>query len=153
MPPLLLFAIALTSTVAVGQCKLDKYSVVGGTLLRYPPLAQSAQIGGEVVVSFDVDSEGNLTNVRALSGHALLADSTAGMVRSWKLQSDDRMVTSVRNCRVVFSYSILPSKDPGCNELVRPQILRVSFEGAARVQITASPRFTHFCDSFGPDSP
>lgn len=150
-PFLLLFAIALTSTFAVGQCKSDAYSVISGSLVRYPPLAQSAQIGGDVVVSFDVDPNGNLTNVRALSGHVLLADSTAEMVKSWKLKSEDQVLKSVTNCHVVFSYSILPpAKDPGCNELVRPQILRVSFEGAARVQVTASPRYTHICDSFGP---
>jgi hypothetical protein len=102
------------------------------------------------VVSFDVDPDGKPMNVHALSGHVLLADSTAEMVKSWKLQSEDQVLKSVTNCRVVFSYSILPpAKDPGCNELVRPQILRVSFEGAARVQVTASPRYTRFCDSFG----
>jgi len=111
-------------------------------------MAQTAQIGGEVVVSFDVDSEGTLKNVHPISGHALLADSTAEMVKSWKLQSGDQTVTSVRNCRVVFNYSILPSKDPGCNEIVRPQILRVAFEGAASVEVSASPRYTHICDSF-----
>jgi hypothetical protein len=36
--------------------------------------------------------------------------------------------------------------------MVRPQILRVSFEGAAHVEIAASPRITHLCDSFGFDS-
>jgi hypothetical protein len=84
--------------------------------------------------------------VKALTGPALLADSTATMVKSWKLQSVDQVVTSVKDCRVVFKYSILPSKDPGCNELVQPQLLRVSFEGVARVQVAASPRYTHFCD-------
>ena len=148
IPALLLFTIAFTASVAVGQCRLDQYSVVSGSLVRYPPLAQTARIDGEVVVSFDVDSQGNLTNVHALSGHALLADATAEMVKSWKLQSGDQAVRSVNHCRVVFRYSILPAKDPGCNELVRPQILHVSFEGAARVEVNASPRFVRLCDSF-----
>lgn len=148
MTRLLVAAFALISTLAAGQCKLEKYSVVNGTFLRYPPLAQTARIGGEVIVSFDVDSQGGLTNVRALSGHPLLADPTVEMVKSWKLLSGDEAVKSVRNCRVVFSYSILSAKDPGCNEIVRPQILHISLEGAARVQVSASPRVIHFCDSF-----
>jgi TonB family protein len=142
----LLFAALLVPNLVAGQCRLDKDSLVGGTLLRYPPLAQQAQVGGEVIVSFDVDSEGTLTNVKALSGPALLSDSTAKMVKSWKLQSVDQVVTSVKDCRVVFNYSILPSKDTACNELVQPQLLRVSFEGAARVQVAASPRYTRICD-------
>jgi hypothetical protein len=32
MPFLLLFAIVLTSTVALGQCKLDTYTVISGSL-------------------------------------------------------------------------------------------------------------------------
>src|SRR5262249_37249530 len=133
IPRIALAVVALTSTFVGEQCKLEKYSVVGGDFVRYPILAQTTMAAGEVVVSFDVDSEGALVNVRALSGHPLLQGSTAGMVKSWKLQSDDEAVKSVKNCRVVFNYSILAWKDPGCNELVRPQLLRVSFEGAARV--------------------
>ena len=149
MTRLLLFsAIALTSSVAVGQCELRNYSVISGMLVRYPLLAQQAQIAGDVVVAFDVDSEGNPSNVRVLSGHALLAEGTAQMVRSWKLHLEDQLVTSVKGCRVRFSYSILqPAKDPGC-DTVRPQILNVSFEGAAHIQVAASPRFTRICDSF-----
>jgi len=150
---LLLVASAMSSTVAMGQCHLDHYSVAGGSLLRYPPLAQAALISGEVVVSFDVDTQGSPINVHALSGHALLADSTADMVKTWRLQSADQKVTSVKNCRVVFNYSILtPPKDPGCNKPVQPQILQVMFRGASRVEVGASPRFIHFCDSFSPDS-
>lgn len=147
MPRLLLLsAIALTSSGAVGQCELRNYSVTSGTLVRYPPLAQQSQIGGEVMVAFDVDSDGTASNVRVLSGHGLLAEGTAQMVRSWKLHSGGQLVTSVKGCKVRFSYSILlPAKDPGCND-VRPQILNVSFEGAAHVQVAASPRFTKICD-------
>jgi len=148
---LLLVASAISSTVAVGQCHLDRYSIAGGSLVRYPPLAQAAGVSGEAVVSFDLDAQGSPINVHPLSGHALLADRTAEMVKTWKLQEADQQVTSVKNCRVVFSYSILwPSKDPGCNEMVQPQILRVLFQGAARVEVAASPRITHFCDSFPP---
>jgi len=135
--------------LAAGQCELNRYSVARGTLVRYPPLAQQAQISGEVIVSFDLDSDGNPDNMRVLSGPALLGDETVQMVRSWKLRLDDQVVTSVKGCRVLFNYSILfPAKDPGCNTIVRPQMLNISFVGASRVQVTESPRFMHICDSF-----
>ncbi len=50
----------------------------------YPDLALRARISGDVSLEVTVDEEGNVTDIKVLSGHPLLIDETVRAVRQWK---------------------------------------------------------------------
>jgi len=50
----------------------------------YPPLAQKAQIRGDVVLHAIIDRTGKVTRLMVLSGHPLLAKSALDAVRQWR---------------------------------------------------------------------
>ncbi|HSW40663.1 MAG TPA: energy transducer TonB, partial [Acidobacteriota bacterium] len=50
----------------------------------YPEIARRARIQGDVVMQADIDEEGNVTNLRTLSGHQLLRDAAEKAVSQWK---------------------------------------------------------------------
>jgi TonB family protein len=50
----------------------------------YPPMAQKAQVQGNVVLEVEVDGEGNVVSVIAKSGHPLLKQAAEDAVWQWK---------------------------------------------------------------------
>ncbi len=50
----------------------------------YPPLAKMARVSGTVILQVTVDEEGNVTDVRVLSGHPLLDEEAVRAVQQWK---------------------------------------------------------------------
>lgn len=50
----------------------------------YPELARRARVSGTVILQVTVDEEGNVTEVRVLSGHPLLDDAAVQAVKRWK---------------------------------------------------------------------
>src|SRR5215467_24878 len=54
--------------------------------LVYPPLAKSMRVSGNVVVDARIDTKGNVTTVRALSGPVLLQQAAMDTVRLWKYE-------------------------------------------------------------------
>ena len=52
----------------------------------YPPIARNMNAEGQVVVEVEIDEEGNVTNAKAVSGHALLRNSAEDAARKSKLK-------------------------------------------------------------------
>ncbi len=50
----------------------------------YPAIAREQHISGAVVLSIDIDEEGNAANVIAISGPQLLLPSAIDAVKQWK---------------------------------------------------------------------
>jgi TonB family protein len=50
----------------------------------YPPIAKQLKIAGKVEVDVTIDSEGNVENVKIISGNAMLTQSVITAVKKWK---------------------------------------------------------------------
>jgi TonB family protein len=53
----------------------------------YPPLAKAARIVGIVRASIVIDSDGNVKDVKLISGHPMLAPSALEAIRKWKYKA------------------------------------------------------------------
>ena len=53
---------------------------------QYPPLAKQTRTQGSVVIDCVVDKQGNVTQVKLVSGHPLLVEAALQAVRQWKYQ-------------------------------------------------------------------
>ncbi len=51
---------------------------------EYPAMARQMHIGGKVEVQVTIDAEGNVEDVKILSGNALLTPSVVSTVKHWK---------------------------------------------------------------------
>jgi periplasmic protein TonB len=52
----------------------------------YPPLAIAARVEGRVLVDCVIGADGNVTDVRVVQGHPLLAEAAAEAVRQWRYE-------------------------------------------------------------------
>jgi protein TonB len=50
----------------------------------YPALAIVARAAGSVILEAEIDEEGNVANVKIVSGHPLLVNAAAQAVKRWK---------------------------------------------------------------------
>lgn len=50
----------------------------------YPPVAKQLKIGGKVEVDVTIDADGNVENVKIVSGNAMLTQSVIAAVKKWK---------------------------------------------------------------------
>ena len=50
----------------------------------YPPLAKQARIQGEVVLEAVISREGDVSNLKVVSGHPLLVEAALTAARQWK---------------------------------------------------------------------
>ena len=72
---------------------------------KYPTLAIQTHLQGVVIVQAIIDEEGNVTEVKAVSGPPLLIDSALNAVRKWKYQPtylNDQPVAVELNVTVEF---------------------------------------------------
>ncbi|MDX2151022.1 MAG: energy transducer TonB [Bryobacteraceae bacterium] len=51
---------------------------------EYNPIAKRLRVGGEVVVEASVDETGAVTDVKVVSGNALLSQTVVKAVKDWK---------------------------------------------------------------------
>src|SRR5277367_2123946 len=57
-----------------------------GQMPTYPPIARAARIEGEVKVAFVLNEKGEVESVEVKSGHPMLKNATADIVKSWKFK-------------------------------------------------------------------
>jgi TonB family protein len=50
----------------------------------YPPIAKQLKVAGKVTVDVTIDAEGNVENVKVVSGNAMLTQSVIAAVKKWK---------------------------------------------------------------------
>src|SRR5437899_114847 len=50
----------------------------------YPPLARSARVQGDVVLSAVIDANGQIQNLQLMSGHPMLVASAVAAVKQWR---------------------------------------------------------------------
>ncbi len=67
----------------ISQGNLER-SIVQKVDPTYPPMARAAHIQGEVRMLVIIDKEGNVGNVRVVSGHPILAQAAMDAVKQWK---------------------------------------------------------------------
>jgi protein TonB len=75
--------------VATPQRVRVSQGVSTGLLVRkvqpaYPPLARQARIQGAVVLQAEISKDGNIENLRLLSGHPMLAPAAIEAVKQWR---------------------------------------------------------------------
>jgi TonB family protein len=78
----------------------------------YPPLAKAARISGSVVVEVTTDEEGNVSSVRAISGHPLLKDAAVAAARGWRFTPTILQGIAVKVIgTITFNFGLDHSKD------------------------------------------
>jgi TonB family protein len=50
----------------------------------YPPIAKQLKVAGKVEVDITIDADGNVENVKIISGNAMLTQSVVAAVKRWK---------------------------------------------------------------------
>lgn len=56
------------------------------TVPVYPQLAKSSRVSGDVIVDALIDTAGNVTTVKVISGPVLLRQAAMDTVRQWKYE-------------------------------------------------------------------
>lgn len=75
---------APTPTVLGVDSELQETRRIGGSMPVYPPMARSMRVTGTVHLAVAISPDGRVTDVRAISGHALLIDAAVQAVKTWK---------------------------------------------------------------------
>ena len=82
----------------------------------YPPLAKQARIQGDVVLEAEISREGDVTNLKVVSGHPLLIDAALTAVRQWKYKPtllNGQPVIVISHITVPFRFGTLAMRPPG----------------------------------------
>jgi TonB family protein len=105
---------------------------------QYPPLALATRVEGEVKISFVLDTKGEVASVEVLSGHPLLREAAAAIVKSWKFELPELFRTEWRY-DTSFRYH-LSGRELETNEAPKLTIIVDSFH---RIEVMS--------DAFKPD--
>ena len=127
-----LWLLASVSTSA--QTSADPV-LLSGLLPQYPRISHAAHISGDVRVSFEIDSAGNVTDVLFISGPPLLRSTTEDSIRSWKFDASTSDTKEVK-FETVFSYRLTK----GCPKTpAEKQTIRIRVRTIHHVEIVTSP--------------
>ncbi len=76
---------AISESVPVGG-QVQKARLVKSVPPVYPPFAKSSRVGGDVILDALIDSNGNVTELKAISGPAMLRQAAMDAVKHWKYE-------------------------------------------------------------------
>lgn len=82
-------AIVATNTPTPGLTLPQSRGVIEGKLIRkvlpqYPEMARRAGVGGDIVLSATIGTDGKLKNIRVVSGSPLLREAAISAARQWR---------------------------------------------------------------------
>ena len=81
-----LTVLALAVILVIPASGADTRAVKVRTAPVYPEIAKRMRIVGEVKLSVTVDSEGNVVEVKKVSGNTMLSAAAEDAVRKWKFE-------------------------------------------------------------------
>jgi TonB family protein len=93
---------------------------------KYPPIALAARIEGEVKVSFVLNDKGEVASVDVKSGHPILREATATVVKSWKFDLPKDLFRTEWKYDTTFRYH-LSGKELDSNETTKLTVVVDSF--------------------------
>ena len=82
----------------------------------YPPIAKAARVQGVVISRLEFDSNGSVSKVEIVTGHALLAKSVEISEARWVFSSD----TSADGCQILVISEFSLSDSEEANDDRRP---------------------------------
>ena len=80
---LLTFGVIASAEIRVATPDAMK-NVVKKTAPDYPAIAKQLKVAGHVEVDVTIDADGNVENVKIVSGNAMLTPSVVTAVKKWK---------------------------------------------------------------------
>jgi TonB family protein len=80
---LLSFSLLASAEMRVGTDDAMK-AATKKTQPEYPPIARQLKIAGKVEVDVTIGPDGNVENVKILSGNAMLTSAVVSAVKKWK---------------------------------------------------------------------
>jgi TonB family protein len=122
----LVLVVVITTNIAAQSTAEPSLTSAG--LPTYPPLAAQGHIQGTVKISFVLDSNGNPTDVRAISGHPMLKPFAVASVKTWKFEPPKNLSES-RQYETEFVYRL------SGNEVDRLPSLTVSLKSFQHIEI------------------
>ena len=126
--------LALISTCATAQ-KLPEPVLRSASVPFYPPEARVTNVQGNVIVGFDVQSDGTVKNVHRVAGLPVLADAAVENVRTWRFEKPDDFYQTKWDCTAEFSYVLSKTE-------TEHQKLGVTFDNYHKVEVTVSAPIT-----------
>jgi TonB family protein len=130
VPVFLLSCVALCCLAAAQS--LPEPILQSGQMPKYPPLALAARIEGEVNAAFVLNEKGEAESVDVKSGHPMLRDATADIVKSWKFKLPNLFRTEWKY-DTIFRYH-LSGKELESKETAKLTIVVDSFH---RIDVTS----------------
>jgi protein TonB len=88
-------ALALLVALVMPASAADARAIKSRVPPVYPVIAQRMRITGEVKLSVSVNAEGNVTDVKEISGNRALSTAAEEAVRQWKFEPGDGAATVV----------------------------------------------------------
>lgn len=107
----LLALILIDPTITQAQNPLEPQkkepTVVAAVAPVFPPIARAARTKGDVVVEVRINSDGQVTDTRVMSGHKLLQKASEVAARKWKFDS----AGNERSARLTFNFGYVDGKN------------------------------------------
>lgn len=86
--PVFCLSAFLSTNVQAGEIEVSesqaKHSAIAKPIPAMPPMARSLKMGGHVEVKVFIDGKGEVTDVKAVQGPAILSNSVIQAVKNWK---------------------------------------------------------------------
>jgi TonB family protein len=126
MKRVLTFALGCLALCCLASAQsLPEPILQSGQMPKYPPIALAARIEGEVQVAFVLNEKGEVDSVEVKSGHPMLKEATADIVKSWKFKLPNLFRTEWKY-DTIFRYH-LSGKELQSNESAKLTIIVDSF--------------------------
>ena len=81
-----IFAILCIFQYGFGAEQKQQVTVLTYLVPAYPPIARAARITGDVVLSFNVQGDGTVSDVNVISGSKFLVQRSVDAIKQWKFQ-------------------------------------------------------------------
>jgi TonB family protein len=103
---------------------------------KYPTIARTARVTGEVKAEFTLDPNGDVASVEILTGHPLLQDATRANIQTWQFDMPKAATAVELKYKTTFVYRF-SGREVGDGETLR---LTVTVDSFRRFEIVSDAR-------------